>query len=438
VAALEALLALRHLVGDLVAPLLFAPDPAFRYRPLSVTEPFGKGSGRELDLAEIALEQGATFLCDGLERVEAEERLVRTSHGRDLEYDALLIATGARGSESVPGALTFRDAEDRDAFRKILDEIDRGAARRLVFAVPGESSWPLGLYELALLTRAHVREEGLDGIELTLVTPEAHPMEIFGQRASDALRVLLDEAGIVLRMGVRPLRVEYGKLALDGGSAIPADRVVSLPLPEVPVIAGIPQQQRGFIPVDRFGAVLETERVYAAGDATWFPIKQGGLAAQQADCAARAIAELAGADVRPEPFTPVLRGALLTEWGPRYMRAAIGHAGEEPAARSILWWPPAKVAGRYLAPYLAAKAGYGRDEETLTDLEAPVGEDATRTDTDRDDVVAMALTSADQHAANRDFPGALRWLEVAEDLELYLPREYELKRVSWQGKASRD
>jgi sulfide:quinone oxidoreductase len=435
VAALEALLALRKLAGELVTPLLFAPDGAFHYRPLSVTEPFGVAAHRELDLAEITLEQGSTFLRDGLEGVDAERRVVRTSAGRELDYDALLIAIGARGSESLPGALTYRDAADRGAFEGILGEIERGAAHRVAFAVPGEASWPLGLYELALLTRARVRELGLEGVELTIVTPEAQPMEVFGRRASDALRVLLDEAGITLRLSARPLRFENGELAIDRGPGVGCDHVVSLPLPEAPAIAGIPQQPGGFIPVDRHCAVLETERVYAAGDATWFPIKQGGLAAQQADCAASAIAELAGAEVTAEPFRPVLRGALLTEWGPRYMRAAVGHAGEEAAAKSMLWWPPAKIAGRYLAPYLAAKAGYPQRDAALQDLEAPIGEDAADPHTDHDDVVAMAFKSADQHAADRDFPGALRWLEVAEDLELYLPREYELKRVSWQGEA---
>jgi len=44
----------------------------------------------------------------------------------------------------------------------------------------------------------------------------------------------------------------------------------------------------------------------------------------------------------------------------------------------------------------------------------------------------LALNSAEARARERDFGGAMRWLEVVEDLELYLPREYELKRISWQ------
>ena len=56
----------------------------------------------------------------------------------------------------------------------------------------------------------------------------------------------------------------------------------------------------------------DLEDVFAAGDIANFPIKQGGLAAQQADAAAEAIAAEAGAQVDPQPFKPVLRGILLT------------------------------------------------------------------------------------------------------------------------------
>lgn len=432
VAALEALLALRQLAGDRVAPTLFAPDPEFRYRPLSVTEPFGLAAARNLDLLEVALEHNATFMRDGLAEVDPDRRQVRTAAGRELDYDALLIAIGARGAEAVPGALTFRDSADGGSFRGVLAELERGVSHHLAFAVPGGASWPLGLYELALLSSARVHEQGLTDVELTLVTPEVRPMEIFGRRASDAVRELLDQAGIAVRLNSRPIRFQDGRLVVDGGEAIACDRVISLPSPEVAPIAGIPQQPGGFIPVDRYGGVLGVERVYAAGDATWFPVKQGGLAAQLADCAASAIAALAGAAVDPQPFRPVLRGALLTEWGPRYLRAPVGEIAGGTAAKSVLWWPPAKVAGRYLAPYLATRAGYQAQRGPLADLEASYGDDASDVKSGHEDVVALALSSAETHGRSRDFPGALRWLEVAEDLELYLPREYELKRISWQ------
>jgi hypothetical protein len=53
----------------------------------------------------------------------------------------------------------------------------------------------------------------------------------------------------------------------------------------------------------------------------------------------------------------VLRGLLLTGLSPRYIRA-------EPTAEQFafdtepLWWPPAKIVGRYLAPFLATELGF--------------------------------------------------------------------------------
>ncbi len=85
-------------------------------------------------------------------------------------------------------------------------------------------------------------------------------------------------------------------------------------------------------------------------------MKQGGIATQQADAAATAIAARAGAPVAREPFKPILRGLLLTGGMPRYLRTDVGDASST-AATVPLWWPPAKIVGRHLAPFLAAQMG---------------------------------------------------------------------------------
>ena len=113
----------------------------------------------------------------------------------------------------------------------------------------------------------------------------------------------------------------------------------------------------GFISVDLHGHVRGVPNVYAAGDATTCPIKQGGIAAQQADAAAETIAAAAGAPVKPRPFRPVLRGLLLTGGAPKFMRAEVagGRGADWEVSEHALWWPPSKVAGHYLAPYLALR-----------------------------------------------------------------------------------
>jgi sulfide:quinone oxidoreductase len=69
---------------------------------------------------------------------------------------------------------------------------------------------------------------------------------------------------------------------------------------------------------------------------------------------AQSIAALAGAPVTPEPFSPVIRGMLLTAGEPLYLTAQIadrrGFSLE--IADTPSWSPPSKIAARYLAPYL--------------------------------------------------------------------------------------
>jgi sulfide:quinone oxidoreductase len=110
--------------------------------------------------------------------------------------------------------------------------------------------------------------------------------------------------------------------------------------------------------MDTEGRVAGTTDVYAAGDATQFRPKQGGLAAPQADAVAAAIAIALGADVEPLPFRPVLRGLLLTGLTPHYLRGDTA-SGSSVVDTEPLWWPPAKIVGRYLAPFLAAQLGAG-------------------------------------------------------------------------------
>jgi sulfide:quinone oxidoreductase len=359
VAALEAALALRALAGDRVDVELFAPEPHFWYRPLAVAEPFELGEARHFELAQLAAEAGAVFSPGELDAVDAARRLAYLSPAGPVPYSLLLIACGAVPKEAIEGALTFRGPADTAKIEGLLAELEGDAVRRVVFAVPAGAVWSLPAYELALMTAAWLAERRIASVELALVTPEAEPLQLFGREASAAVRALLDEREIAIHPGAYPAEARAGELLLVGGGIVVADRVVALPRLQGPWIAGIPQTLDGFIPVDPNGQVRGLEGIYAAGDITDFPVKQGGLAAQQADVAAEAIAAEAGAEVTPQPLRPVLRGLLLTGAEPRYLRGDLpGGAGETSAASpEPLWWPPAKIVGRHLAPFLARLSG---------------------------------------------------------------------------------
>ena len=355
VAALEAMIALRQLAEERVAIELVAPTSEWSYRPLAVAEPFGLGEATTYDLVRIARDHGAAIHLSGIESVRPEAHVLRTWDGRTLDYELLLIAIGAELTSSLAGSVTVNGPGYTGRFRALLGALEEGHIRRVAFAVPAGASWPLPLYELALMTAARVAELGLRGVELSIVTPEERPLALFGTAASEAVRALLMDRGMKLLTGCRPAVVYEGHLAVEPGGSVPADRVVSLPQLRGPFLPGLPHSDEGFIPTDPHGLVEGEPDVYAAGDATTFPIKQGGLATQQADAAAEAIAARVGAEVDPTPFRPVLRGLLLTGSAPRYLRADLGGAASDTsnASEHALWWPPSKIAGRWLAPYLA-------------------------------------------------------------------------------------
>jgi len=355
VAALEAALALRALAEERVQLELLCPEPHFWYRPLAVAEPFGLGKVHRLELVDVARECDARGTLGALAAVDAESHVARTQAGVEIEYDALLIACGAEPKVAVPGSLTFRGPADVPAFTRLIEKLGWGGPK-VVFALPGATAWPLPLYELAMLTAAHLAARHVDDVEICLVTYEEAPLGLFGGEASEAVARLLEERGIVLQTGSYPREFRSGELELVPEGSITADHVIALPRLEGVPIDGIPHDSQGFIRTDRFGRVDDLPDVYAAGDVTAFPVKQGGLAAQQAEAAATAIAADAGAPVAPVPFSPVLRGLLLTGGIPRYLRTELASPGRPAEIDAVgLWWPPSKIVGRYLAPFLAAR-----------------------------------------------------------------------------------
>ncbi len=446
VAALEAVLALHELAGHIVEMTLVAPDPQFVYRPVTVAEAFDRGEARTYSIVElVAGKVGGKIVPATLAEVLVDEQAILTTTGERINYDALVIATGAIMKEALPGALTFHGRADVPALRQLLDDLSDERAQSIAFALSAGRTWPLPLYELAMLTAGWVRDHSLDA-QVMLVTPEEEPLELFG--SSGAIASMLAERGIEVRSSSLASRFSDRTLVLAGGGKIHVDRVVTLPQLEGPRIPGLPHDTHGFIPVDAHGRVVDLPGVYAAGDATSFPLKQGGLAAQQADAVAEAIAADAGVPITPAPFVPVLRGLLLTGGAPIYLRSEpqrlsrpatvaieAGSARWKARAAALsgsqaLWWPPAKIAGRYLAPYLASTRPNMLHHEQLTDRvavpETPLSQ------AEHEEAVELALLLAECDAQWGDYGSALDALDAAEALQGTLPAEFQEKRRAWR------
>ena len=354
-AALEAALTFHRVAPDDVTVTLLAPESEFTYRPLSVLGPFAAGAATRYAMTRIGADAGFEHRRDTLERVDASAHTVHTGGGDELSYEALLVAVGAVPRAPYERALTFGGPDDEERVHGLIQDVEGGYLHRIAFVVPPSSSWPLPLYEVALMLAQRAYDMGVD-LELHLITPEERPLAIFGQGPSRDVGDLLERARIHVHTAATADMPSPREVRLiPGGTTLEVARVVTLPLLGGPRLQGLPADAEGFLPVDRHGAVQGVADVWAAGDATSFPVKQGGLACQQADAAAEAIAVRAGAPVVAEPFVPVLRGLLLTETAARYLRRdAGGAAGDASESSGVpLWWPPTKIAGRELAAYLA-------------------------------------------------------------------------------------
>ncbi|MDQ1719006.1 MAG: sulfide:quinone oxidoreductase [Pseudonocardiales bacterium] len=356
IAGIEGLLRLRRLAGQQVDVTLLSPDDQLVYRPFATLEPFAPGAVRRYPVEQIAADAGVHWVRDALAWVDRHQRVVHTVGGQEMPYDALLLAVGGRerSSHEHTDAFTGRDAEH--TYGTVLAAVDAGDIGNLAFILPDGPTWPLPLYELALLTAQHARD-GNRRLEITFVTADPRPLHAFGGDAGEAMTRLLQQAGITLYTDSSGDIPEAGHLILrPSGRELHPDRIVTLPVITGPNIRGIPGFALDrFLHVDEFCRVRDTDgRIFAAGDSTDLPVKQGGVGAQQADTAAAGIAHLAGAAEAPKPLRPVIRGMLLTGTKPLYLAAHL-IAGRGWMAQ-ILDRPPwsvdEKIVAEELAPYL--------------------------------------------------------------------------------------
>jgi sulfide:quinone oxidoreductase len=352
VAGLEGMLALSDLAGDRAELTLVSADDEFLYKPLLVEEPFDLGPADRHELEPIAKEHGAEFVRGRLVSVHPDAGEIELDGGKRLSYDYLLLAIGGRFRPAFGEATTFPSPGQAFSPNAVLDSA-HDKDHRVAFVVPSRNSWALPLYEIALMTQRRAVERGVDA-KIAVVTPESAPLAIFGPAPSATLANLLSARSIELFTDstVREIGPQGIRLS-PGDRVIGPSEVIALPVMDGPAIEGLPQGEGGFIPVDEHSRVQGLDSVWAAGDGTNFPIKQGGLATQEADAAAEDIAHRLGAAGAPEPFRPLLRGKLLTGDESVNLRADVaGGGGESEVSSDYLWWPPHKIAARYLAPYL--------------------------------------------------------------------------------------
>lgn len=367
VAGIETALALRAFVPEEAGLEVEIVDPGLRFRVAATAtgRAFGVGSDIDAPLATIVSRAGAVHRRARLAAVDAGRRLAMLAGGELLTYDALVVAVGARPEPFLSEALTFTGHADADHVRILVDGIvaaaRRGVVTDLAVVVPPGCRWSLAAYELALMTRDRlVGASAGHAARITVVTAEPSPLAVFGAAATEGVRRALLRASIEIVAGAEVLDWRWGRLELEGREPVAADRVISLPVLRGPAIEGLPADEHGFLENLPDGRAHGTDGVWIVGDAGTFPVKQGGLACQQADSVAAQIARRMGVDVEVPSFHPVLRGWIWDGGDGRFVRGHLEEGHEESdgvLGPEPLWWPVAKVAGRFLTPFLEGLPG---------------------------------------------------------------------------------
>ena len=276
-----------------------------------------------------------------------------------VPYDALLVAVGARSEPALRRALTWDAEADAELFGGLLRDLDEGYAKRVAFVVPPGVAWALPAYELAMMTAWQAWGMGHDDIEVTVYTPEDAPLGLFGTRPTADSR-----EGTWRRQGF----MQAGVYVTAGSSRTPAGWFCCRASDRSMSTASSPCRGRsdrrcpdfrrtlaGSCPPTFTGRVPDVDRVWAAGGRDCLSRQTGRSRGPAGGCCGRGDRGGGRCGRCAAAFSPGAPGMMLTGRGKAWMRHAPAGDGEGSAERRALWWPPTKIAGRYLSPYLAAR-----------------------------------------------------------------------------------
>ncbi|SOX54543.1 NAD(P)/FAD-dependent oxidoreductase [Mycobacterium ahvazicum] len=231
------------------------------------------------DQASVAVTPSASALA-GVRRVEGTvrsidpaSRTVSLADGTDIAFDALVIATGARNAiDNIAG---LRSAMDNgtavhfyssDAAAKAHQALRAFTGGRLVVLVTSQPyRCPVAPYEGALLAADLLRDNGSrDATEISVYTPEKHPMPSAGPHAGPELVALLREQAIEFfgEHAVARIDADRRQIHFRNGAATSFDLLVFVPPHEPALTLDGP----GWISVDPATMQTRYPGIFAIGD----------------------------------------------------------------------------------------------------------------------------------------------------------------------------
>ncbi len=281
---------LERRLGDEAQITVIDRDDAHIYQPGLLFVPFGLAEPEEIVRPRHAqLRASIDFRLGEVEKVDLAKNIVHLVDGADVQYDVLVIATGAtlqpqetdglQGPEWGHSIHTFYSLEGATALRRALDGFDGG--RLVVNVIDMPIKCPVAPLEFCFLADWQLRERGArDDVELTFVTPldGAFTKPV----ASAHLDSLLAERGIRVEPEFATGRVDAAARRLYSWDEreIDYDLLVTIPVHGGPGYVARSEglgDALGFVPADRHTLqATAAPNVFAIGDAADVPTSKAG------------------------------------------------------------------------------------------------------------------------------------------------------------------
>ena len=281
---------LRRHYGSDVDITVVDQDDRHVYQPGLLFVPFGLADPDHIVRPrQRQLHKQVRFHQTAIDRVDIDAEQVHLEDGTVLDYDVLLVATGARlipeETEGMTGSgwnervFTFYDLPGASALHGALEDFDGG--RLVVNVVDMPIKCPVAPLEFCFLADWYLRERGIrDDVELTYVTPLDGAFT--KPTASAALSGMLEEKGVRLVTEFNTGEVDGpgGRLVSWDEREVPFDLAVV-----VPVHGGAEYVERspglgdglGFVPTDPHTLQSKVRpNIFAIGDATDVPASKAG------------------------------------------------------------------------------------------------------------------------------------------------------------------
>jgi apoptosis-inducing factor 3 len=200
-------------------------------------------------------------------RIDLAQRQVHLAGGRQVDFGALLLATGADPVRlEIPGSAPMQ----RFYLRSFSD------ARAVVGAVTSAKQVVVvGSSFIGLEVAASLRQRG---VQVHIVGRERVPLErVLGSQVGNFVREIHESHGVSFHLGTSVARIDGRRVILSDGSAVEADCMVL----GVGVQPAIALAQQAGLAIDRgirVNEYLETSAagVYAAGDVARWPDRRTG------------------------------------------------------------------------------------------------------------------------------------------------------------------